>query len=191
MRLGPDELLALYKQGLFPMADSQSSETIRLYSPDPRTIIPLDRFHVSKNLARRIRSNRYPVTFDKDFAGVIQACARPKTWLSPELAAVYQELHRLGRAHSVEAWHQGELVGGSYGVSIGAAFMAESMFHTMTDAGMVALAGLVEKLRADGFTLFDTQYTTPHLLRCGARELYREEYLARLEEAASLPDRWT
>lgn len=186
----PEQLVSLYRLGIFPMADSESG-AIALFSPDPRTIIPLDGFHVSKTLAHAIRSERFKVTFDKDFAGVMAACgARKPTWLSPELAALYQALFERGDAHSVEAWKDGKLAGGSYGVCLGTAFMAESMFHTETNAGMVALAALIERLRGRGFELFDVQYTTPHLKRCGAVEIPRAEYAARVAEAAAKPSAW-
>ena len=186
----PDELIKLYRLGLFPMADPDTGE-ISLYSPDPRTMIPFDGFHISKTLAHAIRSKRFEVTFDKDFAGVMDCCAdREETWLSPELAQLYQSLHESGDAHSVEAWKDGKLVGGSYGVSVGTAFMAESMFHTETNAGMVALAALIERLRGRGFEVFDVQYTTPHLKRCGAVEISRADYTARVAKASAKPSAW-
>lgn len=188
--MDPEQLLEYYRLGAFPMADPETGE-IGLFCPDPRTVIPLEGFHGSRRRARTIRSGRFEVTFDKAFDAVMAACAaRPRTWLTPELARVYSALHRRGSAHSVEAWQDGKLVGGSYGVAIGAAFMAESMFHTATDAGMVALTALVERLKSRGFELFDVQYTTPHLKRCGAVEISREEYVAWVALAAAKPSAW-
>ncbi len=156
------------------------------FSPDPRGVLPLDAFVVPARLARVVRQGRFEIAFDRDFAGVMQACAdRPDdgTWISPEIFESYQALHRLGLAHSVEAWQGGRIVGGLYGVSLGGAFFGESMFHRVTDASKVALVALVERLRERGFVLLDIQWVTPHLRQFGAIEIPREEYLRRLEVA--------
>ena len=142
------------------------------YSPDPRAILPVDDFHVPARLARR----KFDLSCDRDFAGVIDACAeRPVTWISPEIRAAYVELRKMGRAHSVEAMAEGKLAGGVYGVAIGAAFMAESMFHRKTDAGKAALVGLLRHLARRGFELCDIQMTTPATLQFGAIEISRSE----------------
>lgn len=183
-------MLEVYRQGAFPMGDPGNGE-IYLLHPDPRTVIPLGGFHVTKTLAAKIRARRFPVTFDQAFSGVVSACAdRSKTWIVPELKDAYLELHRRGSAHSVEAWKEGQLAGGVYGLSIGAAFMGESMFHHFTDAGMFALSALVERLREKGFELFDVQFLTGHLKRCGAVEIPRGEYLRRLAAALKKPCVW-
>jgi leucyl/phenylalanyl-tRNA--protein transferase len=164
------------------------------FCPDPRTILPLESFTPSRSVRGKRRARRFAITFDRDFAGVLDACAdRPRTWINAEIRRSYLELHRMGAgpegAHSVEAWLAGTLAGGLYGVRIGRAFMAESMFHRATDAGMAALAALVERLRERSFEILDVQFTTPHLRACGAVELPRDEYLRRLAAASSKPSR--
>jgi leucyl/phenylalanyl-tRNA--protein transferase len=187
--LTPELLVSAYCQGIFPMAVNDAGE-IGWYSPDPRAIIPLDeRFHVSKRLQRTVRSGRFEVTVDRDFEAVMLACAdadRGPTWISDEIVRAYTRLFELGLAHSVEARLEGRLAGGLYGVHLGGAFFGESMFHTETDASKVALVALVERLRAGGFALLDTQWTTPHLETFGAREIPRAEYLALLSSALHL-----
>jgi len=176
-------VLRAYREGFFPMADGAGGE-IGWYSPDPRAIIPLDRFHVPKTLGRRVRSGRYDVTADRAFGRVIGACAsRKETWISPEIIGVYTELHRAGHGHSIECWSGEELAGGLYGVALGAAFFGESMFSAVVDASKVALVHLVRILREGGFTLLDSQFLTPHLARFGAVEIPRGEYLVRLRDA--------
>jgi leucyl/phenylalanyl-tRNA--protein transferase len=185
----PSELLvSAYSSGWFPMAVEEGE--IRWYSPDPRGIIPLDAFHVPSRLARVIRSGRFGVHIDRDFPAVIRACAEidrrdddPGTWIDGEILTSYIALHRLGIAHSVEAWDGDVLAGGLYGVALGGAFFGESMFHTVTDASKVALAALVERLKARGFRLLDVQWVTPHLEQFGAVEVPRSEYLQLLREA--------
>jgi leucyl/phenylalanyl-tRNA--protein transferase len=190
--LDPVLLVAAYRQGVFPMAVEDG--TIAWFSPDPRGVIPLDTFHVSSRLARVVRRGTFTIRIDHDFERVIRACADrgevPSTWISEEIVASYVELARLGLAHSVEAWQDGELAGGLYGVHIGGAFFGESMFHRVTDASKVALVALVERLRARGFTLLDTQWITPHLQRFGAVEIPRREYLRRLADAIARPCRF-
>ena len=183
-------MLDLYRKGLFPMGDPDSGK-LYVVDPDPRTIIPLDGFHLSKTLARKVRARVYPTTLDASFKDVMKACAdRPRKWITPDLEEAYLELHRRGSAHSVEAWKDGALAGGVFGLAIGGAFMAESMFHHFTDGGMAAVAALVAHLRAKGFTLLDVQFLTPHLGRGGAVEISKAEYLGRLASAIDKPCVW-
>ena len=160
--------------------------SIGWFSPDPRGILPLETFHVPARLARVIRQERFEVRVDTAFEAVMRACAaRPDdgTWITSEILESYVELHRLGVAHSVEAWQGSQLAGGLYGVHLGRAFFGESMFHRVTDASKVALAALVARLRDRGFTLLDTQWTTAHLEQFGAVEIPRRDYLRRLRQA--------
>ncbi len=177
-------LLAAYRKGFFPMAIDGE---IRWFSPRERGIIPLDGFHVSRRLRRVLRQGRFEVAVDRTFGGVVDACAsRPDpagTWIDGEIAESYRALHRAGFAHSVEAWQQGELVGGLYGVTLRGAFFGESMFHRVTDASKVALAWLVDRLRARGYTLLDIQWVTPHLASLGAVAVHRTRYRTLLAEA--------
>jgi leucyl/phenylalanyl-tRNA--protein transferase len=186
LTLTPEGVLLAYRHGIFPMADERSGEVL-WFRPDPRAIIPLDGFHVSRSLARTIKRVTFEIRVDTDFEGVMRGCAdRPEgTWISERFVEVYAALHRAGQAHSVEAWREGRLVGGVYGLALGGAFMAESMFHRETDASKVALAGLVGRLRERRFTLLDVQYVTPHLESLGAVEITRGDYERRL--AAALP----
>jgi leucyl/phenylalanyl-tRNA---protein transferase len=184
--LTPGTLLAAYRAGLFPMPVEPRKRSSRLawYSPDPRGIIPLDGFHVSRTLRRSM--GRYSTSLNTAFREVVQACgdpAREGYWISPAIVDAYHELFRLGWAESAEVWLDGELVGGVYGVRIGRFYAGESMFHHATDASKVALAHLVEHLRGEGVVLFDVQWTTPHLVSLGAVDIPREEYLARLRRA--------
>ncbi len=182
--LSPARLLEAYRRGIFPWYDAQTP--ILWWSPDPRAIFELDNVHVSRRLRRTIRSGRFTVTVNRDFAAVIRACAdRPGqgTWITPEMIEAYERLHRLGYAHSVEAWRGDVLGGGIYGVAVGGLFAGESMCTRVTDGSKVALIALVERLRQRGFTLFDTQFVTEHTQRLGATEVPREEYLARLRAA--------
>lgn len=168
------------------MADPDG--TIYWYDPDPRAIIPLNRFHVPRRLARTIRRGGFEVRFDDHFYDVVTACARPArgretTWINDEIVAAYTELHHLGFAHSVETWIDGKLVGGLYGVSIRGFFAGESMFSRQTDSSKIALVHLVERLRRRNFVLLDTQFMTGHLRRFGAVEISRRDYLQRLDAA--------
>lgn len=177
-------LIRAYSAGVFPMALDDGQ--IGWFSPDPRGILPLEAFRIPSRLARVIRQGRFEVTIDREFAAVMRHCAeRPDdgTWISDEILASYIALHERGLAHSVETWQAGKLVGGLYGVHLGGAFFGESMFHRVTDASKVALAALVERLQARGFTLLDIQWVTPHLSRFGAVEVPRREYLQRLQDA--------
>lgn len=184
----PTELvLEAYRMGVFPMALEDGE--IGWFSPDPRGVLPLDeRFHVSHGLKRTLRKNLFEIRFDTAFEQVIEGCAqRPETWISSGIADAYIHLHHQEHAHSVEAWQDGQLVGGLYGLAIGGAFFGESMFSRVTDASKVALVALVERLRRNGFELLDTQWSTPHLVTFGAIELPKAVYLDLLEEALDLP----
>ncbi|HTY78443.1 MAG TPA: leucyl/phenylalanyl-tRNA--protein transferase [Candidatus Bathyarchaeia archaeon] len=187
LALTPEGVEWAYRHGIFPMADERSGEVL-WFRPDPRAIIPLDGFHVSRSLARTLKGGRFEIRLDTDFEGVMRGCAdRPEgSWIDERFVEVYGALHRAGKAHSVEAWREGRLAGGTYGVAVGGAFMAESMFHRETDASKVALAALVERLGERGFTLLDVQYLTPHLASLGAVEISRREYEARLVRALQL-----
>jgi leucyl/phenylalanyl-tRNA--protein transferase len=184
----PEMLLTAYRKGIFPMAVDKRGR-IGWFSPDPRAVIPLDeRFHIPHGLRRVLKQKKFEITSDTDFEKVINECAKRKegTWISPGIIDSYCNLHRLGHAHSVETRLDGKLVGGLYGVAVGAAFFGESMFHRATDASKVALVALVERLRASGFVLLDTQWTTPHLQQFGTCEIPRHEYLWQLEHALKL-----
>ena len=181
-------LLTAYRLGVFPMAEAHDDPTIHWINPERRGVIPLDRFHVPRRLGRTIRSGRFKSTADRAFNAVIRACAdatetRPNTWLNPRLIELYEQLFRRGDAHSVETWQEGRLVGGLYGVSIGAAFFGESMFSRATDASKVALVDLVGRLRVGGYQLLDTQFITGHLAAFGAVEIARTDYQRRLHHA--------
>jgi leucyl/phenylalanyl-tRNA--protein transferase len=185
-----DQLVEAYATGFFPMSDAGR---IRWYSPNPRGIIPLDRFHVPRRLARVLRQDRFEIRIDRAFRRVIESCAADReegTWINDEIIESYCALHEAGLAHSVEAWQEGELAGALYGVAIGGAFFGESMFHRVTDGSKIALAVLVERLRARDFALLDVQWVTPHLETFGAIEIPRRRYLMLLEEALRLRDRW-
>lgn len=196
--LRPQRLLLAYAMGIFPWYGED--DPILWHSPDPRCVLPLDGMHVSRSLARTLRRGTYRVTLDREFAAVIDACAqapRPGqggTWITPEMRDAYVEMHRLGVAHSVETWRAGELVGGMYGISLGAVFFGESMFSSATDASKVALATLVAQLRRWEFELFDCQVASEHIERLGAVEWPRARFLEALTEALTKPTRrgrWT
>lgn len=182
--LTPELVLQAYGRGIFPMAEAPG--LLAWWSPDPRTVLDLEAFHVSRRLARTVRQGRYALRRDVDFPGVLAGCAdRPQTWISPEIAEVYGELFRRGHVHTVEARAAGELVGGLYGVGLQGAFMAESMFHTARDASKVAVVHLVEHLRARGMQLLDIQYETQATSVFQPQQIPRREYLARLRAALS------
>jgi leucyl/phenylalanyl-tRNA--protein transferase len=188
--LTTSEILQAYGRGLFPMGDPLTG-VVRWYRPDPRAILPLDGFHCPRRLARTVRSGRFEVVSDRDFEAVIDGCSdREETWITPPIRKAYVALHRKGHAHSVETRRGGRLAGGLYGVRVGGAFMAESMFHCETDAGKVALAGLVEHLKRRGFLLLDIQMMTPLLGRFGAVEVPNVQYQRRLRKALTLRPRW-
>lgn len=175
--LTPKMLLFAYRQGVFPMSESRDDPEIFWVDPRQRGIIPLDRFRVSRSLARTLRRGQFTITFDTAFEQVLHGCAdRDETWINPTIHALCLSLHHEGHAHSVEVWQNDRLVGGVYGISIGAAFFGESMFSRATDASKVALAYLVDRLRRGGYQLFDTQFLTPHLASLGAIEIPRAQY---------------
>ena len=182
-------LLHAYAQAAFPMAMPDGE--IAWFSPDPRAIIPLEDFHVPHGLRRTLKKARFEIRIDAAFETVMRRCAaRDETWINEEIVASYVNLHRLGRAHSVEAWCEGRLAGGLYGVAIGGAFFGESMFHEVTDASKVALHALIERLRERGYTLLDTQWITPHLVQFGAREIPRSLYVRQLGRSLRLECRF-
>lgn len=186
-------LLKAYAIGVFPMADDRDAPDIYWVEPRKRGILPLDRFHLSRSLRKVIRSERFETTFNRAFPEVLSACAeatedRPGTWINSQIEEAVLRLHGLGYAHSIETWFEGRLVGGLYGISMGRAFFGESMFSRMTDASKVALAHLVARLRAGGFTLLDCQFQTPHLQSLGAIEISRDDYSVALSAALSAGD---
>jgi leucyl/phenylalanyl-tRNA---protein transferase len=184
--IDPELLLQGYRLGVFPMAMADNS--IEWFSPDPRAILPLDKFHVPHTLRRTLKKELFEVQIDRRFAEVIRACAKRKdTWINRQIIESYERLHELGYAHSVEAWKENKLAGGLYGVAIGGAFFGESMFHWITDASKVALVALVHHLRERKFVLLDTQWLTPHLAQFGVTEISRNSYLRLLASALELP----
>lgn len=189
-QLSPPWLLDAYGHGIFPWPVWED-EPLAWWSPDPRAIIEFDAFHISRRLARTLRSSRFQVSCDRDFAGVIHGCATAGdridgTWLTSAMIDAYTKMHRLGHAHSVEVWEGSRLVGGTYGIAIGGLFAAESMFYQVRDASKVALAHLVAHLRARGYRLLDIQQWTPHTGRLGAVDVDRARYLRRLAEITGL-----
>lgn len=188
-RFDTDDLLNCYRRGVFPMADSREDMRLFLMDPDVRGVLPLDRFHVPKRLRKTVRKDPFRVTVDTAFNRVIEACAephpsRPATWINDAILNLYSALHRQGHAHSVECWTPaGELVGGLYGVSLGAAFFCESMFSRATDASKIALVHLVARLRTGGYKLLDAQFHNPHLEQFGLEEITRDEFRTRLWDA--------
>ena len=186
----PDLVLQAYSIGLFPMAEDAKKDHLFWVDPEARGIFPLDGLVVSKSLAKMVRSDRYQVRIDSDFDAVVEGCAtsspeRGQTWINEPIRRLYRALFHRGSVHTVEAWARGKLVGGLYGVSLGAAFFGESMFHVSRDASKVALVHLVARLRRGGFRLLDTQFVTPHLASLGAIEVPRMRYRALLEDAVS------
>lgn len=188
-RLDPDMLLRAYASGIFPMAERADSPDVFWVEPRRRGVLPLDGFHLSQSLARTLKRERFRLTVDTAFDAVLAGCAEPvpgrsETWINPLIAEAYQALHRLGHAHSVEAWSaDGSLAGGLYGVRLGGAFFGESMFTRVTDASKAALAALVARLRVGGFVLLDTQFLTDHLASLGAREVTAKAYRGQLLSA--------
>lgn len=182
--LDPRLLLQGYAAGIFPMADSRDASDLFWVEPRSRAILPLDRFHLSRSLRRAIRSGKFSVTMDRDFAAVISACAdREETWINADIERAMLVLHSSGHAHSMEVWNERRLVGGLYGVKLGRAFFGESMFSSMTDASKVALAWLVARMRTGGYTLLDCQFMTSHLASLGATTVPRKSYVALLSGA--------
>ncbi len=188
-------MLRAYRAGLFPMAETRGGDRLYWLDPEQRGVLPLDEFHLPRRLARTVGSGEYEVVADRDFAGVIAACAdatpgREDTWINADIERLFLSLHRQGHAHSVEAYRGGELAGGLYGVVLGGAFFGESMFSRARDASKVALVHLVARLRLGGFSLLDTQFVTTHLAQFGAREVPRARYRALLDAAAIQRARW-
>ena len=189
--LTPEVLLGAYAMGVFPMAESRDGAEIHWVDPRHRGIFPLDGFHISQSLRRHILRTGPKVTTDRAFDAVVAACAdRPETWINAEITRLYSALHHQGHAHSLEVWQDGVLIGGVYGVAIGAAFFGESMFSRATNGSKTALAYLMHRLRAGGFQLFDTQFLTPHLASLGAVEIPRAAYHRRLSAALAAPARF-
>ena len=189
--LDPDLLLRAYSVGVFPMASTRDAADVFWVEPKKRGVMPLDRFHLSRSLARTLRRERFQVTVDRAFGEVVARCAepvadRPDTWINPAIERAYAELHRRGYAHSVESWREGRLAGGLYGVRLGGAFFGESMFSREADASKVALAHLVARLKVGGFRLLDCQFLTDHLASLGTVEVGREAYVALLDTALGL-----
>lgn len=183
-RLTPDILLQGYANGIFPMAEHREDKEVFWVDPRRRGVMPLDRFHVSRSLAKALRRTPFQVAINRAFDDVVEACAdRAETWINDELFILYNALHAKGYAHSYEVWEGQTLVGGVYGVTLGAAFFGESMFSRRTNASKMALAGLVDHLNRAGFMLFDTQFLTDHLASLGAVEISRAAYLSQLEVA--------
>ena len=184
------DLLSCYARGVFPMADAREDERVFLIDPERRGVIPLDRFHVSRRLARTLRAEPFEIRTDTAFRAVVQACAasgpgRVETWINHPIEDLYVSLHDLGFAHSVECWLDGELIGGLYGVSLQGAFFGESMFSRRRDASKIALVHLVARLLAGGYRLLDAQFMTEHLTQFGAVEISRLDYHRRLAQALS------
>jgi leucyl/phenylalanyl-tRNA--protein transferase len=188
--LTPDLLVRAYANGIFPMGDDATG-AVQWFSPDPRGVIPLDGFHVPDNLDRRVRRQEFSVTSDRAFERVIRACAdRTRTWITPRIREAYTAMHERGLAHSVEAWTDDGLAGGLYGVALGGAFFGESMFFDVSNASKVTLVHLVRQMRAGGYTLLDTQYSTSHLEQFGAVEIPRSAYMRQLDAALDLDPAW-
>lgn len=184
MTLTADLLLHAYSAGVFPMAEHRDDPDIFWVDPERRGILPLDGFHISRSLARRIKRSAFQITINQDFPAVLAACAdRTETWINAEIRDLYIKLHQMGQAHSLEVWQNGDLIGGVYGVTLGAAFFGESMFSRRTDASKVALAYLVDRLNQASFVLCDTQYLTAHLASLGGQEISRAAYHTRLRDA--------
>ncbi|MBT0956109.1 leucyl/phenylalanyl-tRNA--protein transferase [Alphaproteobacteria bacterium KMM 3653] len=182
--LTPDLLLRAYQMGIFPMADSREATEVYWVDPNLRGILPLGGFHISRSLRRTLLRAPLTIRLNTDFEGTVQGCAdREDTWINQTIYDLYLALHRAGFAHSLEVWEDGALVGGVYGVAIGGAFFGESMFSRRTDASKVALAYMVDRMRQQGFTLFDTQFITPHLATLGGQEIPRADYQTLLKQA--------
>lgn len=185
--LTPEMLLSAYAGGIFPMAEHRGDTDLFWVDPRQRGVLPLDRFHISRSLRKTIKSGRFDISYDRDFAGVVRGCAdRNETWINDMLSDLYGQLHLARMARSLEVWEDGTLVGGVFGITLGGAFFGESMFSTRTDASKVALAYLIDRLCLGGFALFDTQFITPHLQSLGGVEIPRAQYRKMLTAALSL-----
>jgi len=188
MKISPELLLHGYSIGIFPMAEHRDDKDVFWVDPKRRGVMPLDQFHISRSLARRMRRADYHISIDTDFYGVVRGCAdRPDTWISADIFHHYNVLHQRGQAHSLEVWENETLIGGVYGVVLGAAYFGESMFSRRTDASKIALAYLVDHLKMAGFTLFDTQFRTDHLESLGGVVITRAEYHRQLQRAIDAP----
>ena len=188
---GAEDLIECYARGVFPMAEGRDDPRIYLLDPDERGVLPLEGFHIPRTLRKAVRQDTFDIRFDTAFEAVVAGCAEPapgreETWINDGILSLYRELFQLGFAHSVESWQDGELVGGLYGVSLGGAFFGESMFSRRTDASKVALVHLIAQLKAGGFILLDTQFTTEHLERFGAITIPRAMYHLRLADALNI-----
>lgn len=191
IEITPQVLLKAYACGIFPMAESADDPALYWIEPERRGVIPLERAHVPRRLKRTVRRERFEIRVDSDFESVIEACALPargrrKTWINQRIRALYGALFKLGHCHTVEAWRNGRLVGGLYGVTLGGAFFGESMFHRERDASKVALVHLIARLKEGGFSLLDTQFMTEHLKQFGTEEVSRQTYHRMLEAALEL-----
>lgn len=188
MELTADHMLMAYRNGIFPMAESRTSQELHWYDPYSRGILPLDTFHLPARLKRTVKQHKFSVTINQNFQDVMAHCAttRPESWINDKIFSLYNELHRRGDAHSVEVWRGNDLVGGLYGVAIGGGFFGESMFSTERDASKVALVHLVARLKTRGYTLCDTQFITSHLAQFGAKEITRSTYHKLLVTALKL-----
>jgi len=186
-QLTPRLLLSAYASGVFPMAESADSDEIFWFNPEKRGVMPLDGFHVSRSLRKAMRAKKLKITANQCFSDVMSACAnREETWINPEITALYTELHEVGHAHSIEVWMGSDLIGGLYGVSLGAAFFGESMFSRQNNGSKMALVGLLARLNLGGFKLLDMQFLTPHLASLGGIEISQEDYQNQLEAALVL-----
>lgn len=195
IEITPDLMLRAYRHGLFPMAETRRGDRLYWLDPEKRGILPLDRFHLPRRLRRTVLSGQFEVHADRDFAGAIAGCAhaapgREDTWINLEIEDLFIQLHRLGHAHSVECWRDGGMVGGLYGVALGAVFFGESMFSVERDASKVALVHLVARLRLSGFRLLDTQFVTSHLAQFGTEEIPRDDYKVLLAAAVDVAAQW-
>jgi leucyl/phenylalanyl-tRNA--protein transferase len=199
LALTPELLIAAYCQGLFPMARSRQDRTVEWFSPDPRAVLPLDGFLCPRSLRQKLRASVFEVRCDTAFERVIRSCAAPRSghpqsWINDAIRRAFTGLHHMGLAHSVEAWHNGKLVGGLYGAALGGVFFGESMFHRAdlggTDASKVCLAHLVQRLRDRGFVLLDVQINSDHMQRFGTIDIPRADYLRRLEAALRIASEW-
>jgi len=187
MRLSPTHIINAYSRGIFPMAIDKTSHEINWFSPNPRGVLPLTSFRISRSLRRSINKENYTVGVNQCFHGTIDACAdRPTTWINNDIRDVYVSLHKMGYAHSLEIWENDQLIGGVYGVALGAVFFGESMFSRRSNASKIALAYLVDRLNQSGFKLFEIQYLTPHLASLGAVEISQKLYFNLLNEALKL-----
>lgn len=188
-QITPEMLEFAYCNGVFPMGDPDTG-AVHWYQPEPRTVFDLENFHVPRRLAKTLRSGKFEFSINRAFGEVIRQCARTSTpdqvWITPDIIRLYEEMHRRGRAHSVETWQNGELAGGLYGMAFGGAFMGESMFHRKRDASKAALVYLVQRLQAHGYILLDTQFPTEHLSQFGLLLLPHREYMEWLQKALSL-----